>query len=100
MVTRAEKEKQLIQLRKEGKTYKEISKIVHMNLTDLGSVLHREFPEEYADKTPVASIETRALQLFLDGKSPVEVAIMLDANSDDVIEYYKNYLRLRYMHSI
>lgn len=100
MVTRLEKEQLAVQLHKEGKGTREIAKKVHMNLTDIGSILHREFSEEYAEKTPVASIETRALQLFSEGKTLVEVAIMLDANSDDVIEYYKNYLRLNHMHSI
>src|SRR6478672_6601479 len=99
MVTRAEKEKQVIQLRKEGKTYKEISKIVQMNYTDIGSILHREFPEEYADKIPVASIETRALKLFTEGKTLVEVAIQLNAKPEDVMEMHNNYLRLKFRHS-
>lgn len=99
MVTRAEKEKQVVQLHKEGKGTREISKSVHMNLTDIGSILHREFPEEYADKTPVLSIETQALQLFTEGKTLVEVATQLNAKTEDVIEMHKNYLRLKFRHS-
>ena len=82
MVTRAEKEKQVIQLRKEGKNYKEISKKVQMNYTDIGSILRREFPEEYADKIPVLSIEIQALKLFSEGKTLVEVAIQLDVKPE------------------
>lgn len=99
MVTRAEKEKQVVQLRKEGKTYKEISKIVQMNYTDIGSILHREFPEEYADKLPVLSIETQALKLFSEGKTLVEAAMLLDAKPEDVMEMHKNYLRLEFRHT-
>lgn len=74
-----------------------------MNLTDIGSILYREIPEEYADTTHVLNIETQALKLFLEEKSLVEVAILLNllnAKSEDQIEYYKKYLRLNRMHSI
>ena len=99
MVTRIEKEQQAIQLHKEGKGTREISKRVHMNLTDIGSILHREFPEEYADRTPVLAIETQALQLFTEGKTLVEVAIMLNAKPEEVMEMHKNYLRLEFRHT-
>lgn len=89
----------MIQLRKEGKSYKEISKKVQLNYTDICSILKRAFPEEYADKTPVLSIETQALKLFSEGKTLVEVAMQLDAKPEDVMEMHMNYLRLKFMHS-
>jgi hypothetical protein len=33
-----------------------------MSFSDIGKILQKNFPEEYPDKTPVASIETRALK--------------------------------------
>ena len=99
MVTRVEKEKLVVQLHKEGEGTREIAKRVHMNLTDIGSILHKEFPEEYADKTPVLSIETQALKLFSEGKTLVEVAMLLDAKPEDVMEMHKNYLRLKFRHT-
>lgn len=71
-----------------------------MNYTDISSILKRELPEEYADKIPVLSVETQALQLLSEGKTLVEVAITLNASSEDVIQYYKRYLRLKLMYSI
>ncbi len=99
MVTRVEKEQQVVQLRKEGKTYKQISKMVQMNYTDIGSILHRDIPEEYADRTPVLGIETQALKLFSEGKTLVEIAMQLDAKPEDVIEMHKSYLRLEFRYT-
>lgn len=45
MVTIAEIEEQITKLHKEGKTTKEISKVVHKNYTFIGAMLRKLFPE-------------------------------------------------------
>ena len=78
MVTVIEVEDQIAELHKEGKTSKEISKIIHKNFTFIGAVLRKRFPEEYIDADNSAiTKETQALKLFSEKKSPTEVAISL-----------------------
>jgi len=95
MVTRADKEKAIVDLHNQGKGTKDISSQVHMSFRDISRVLRKHFPEEYADERPVLTTETRALKLFSEGKTPVEVAIDLNMKPEDTSNIYRNYLGLK-----
>jgi intein-encoded DNA endonuclease-like protein len=41
LLSRKEKEKMVIRLAKEGKTTREIAKVVHMSLKDIGKILRK-----------------------------------------------------------
>jgi hypothetical protein len=99
MVTRVEKENSVVELHKQGKGSKDIARNVHMSFSDIGKILQKNFPEEYPDKTPVLSIETQVLKLFSEGKTLVEIAMLLDVKPEDVMEMHKNYLRLEFRHT-
>jgi chromosome segregation ATPase len=99
LLSSAEKEAQVVELYKQGKTIREIAKEVHMSFGDIGSVIKKatgDVKEEKEKKT----IDTQALQLFLQDKKPIEVAIALDINADEVEELYKEFWRLQDLHKL
>ncbi|SRR6266540_4716206 len=104
MVTSPEIEEVIAQLHKEGKGTREISAEVHKNFTYVGAVLRKRFPEEYENSNNNSLVdctaETWALMLFKEGKQPTEVAILLNADSETVLEWHNHYLRLEGRHSL
>ena len=101
MVTVIEVEDQIAELHKEGKTSKEISKIIHKNFTFIGAVLRKRFPEEYIDADNSAiTKETQALKLFSEKKSPTEVAIKLGLSYEDTEKAYCDFWRLERLHEL
>ena len=63
-----EKKNLIIQLHKEGKTQREIAQVARMSVRDISKIIKtlEGIPEE-------KSIETQALELFYQGKKPIEV---------------------------
>lgn len=98
MATITEIEDLIAQLHNDGKNIREIAKTVHKNFSYVGAVLKKRFPEEYAVSNNTApSLETQALKLFSEGKTPEQVVIMLDQRPEDVINWYKHHLHLTNM---
>jgi YesN/AraC family two-component response regulator len=58
-------EELIVQLHNEGKTMREIAKVVHKNFTYIGAILRRRFPEEFIDNSK-SNKETKALKLFYE----------------------------------
>ncbi len=102
MVSSSEIEELIVQLHKEGKTTREISKIVRKNFTYIGTVLRKRFPDEYPseDTSKKTSLETQALKLFYKRKGPVYVTIKLAMKPEDVNKLYLQYLKLEGLHSL
>jgi hypothetical protein len=106
MVSIGEIEEIIVNLRNEGKNIREISKVVHKNFTFVGAVLRRKFPEEYSENSssPIynnsISIETQALKLFAERKTPEDVAIILDQSPSEVMKWYRDHWRLKNMHQL
>ena len=109
LLSRQEKQRRIIQLAKEGKTTRQIAEVVHMSLRDIGRIIAKEtgdqdFVEEMKQKLEdekekqnrwkSMSPYARAFQMFKDGKSLEDVAIELDLDTDTVLYYYEDYLRL------
>ena len=84
-----EKKNLVIQLHQEGKTQREIAKTAHMSVRDISRIIRKleGIPEE-------KSIETQALDLFYQGKKPIEVAVGLNLNAQKTSKLYKDYLKL------
>src|SRR5437867_6527917 len=93
MVTSAQAEELIVQLHKEGKGTREISKISHKNFSFIGAVIKKRFPEEYI-KNNAISKETEALKMFSEGKRPTEVAIKMGWDFDQTEKVYLDYLKL------
>jgi plasmid maintenance system antidote protein VapI len=92
-----EKKKNLvIQLHKEGKTQREIAQAAHMSVRDISKIIRK------LDGIPTEekSIETQALDLFYQGKKPIEVAVALNLNAQKISKLYKDYLNLTGFHKL
>src|SRR3954464_7302123 len=105
-----EKEKLVIQLAHEGKTTREIAKQVHISLKDIGKIIrketgdddliskekqkHDEQQREKEKRLKFLSPYARSFQMFKDKMALEDVAIELDLDTDTVLFYYEDYLRL------
>ena len=85
----------VIQLYEQGKTRRQIAEVAHMGFKDIADVIRKHTGEDgnLVDK-PEKSKDTLALELFLQGKQSVEVAIELDMPADKVEELHVQYWRL------
>jgi hypothetical protein len=90
-----EKKNLLLQLHQDGKTQREIAKTVHMSVRDISKIIRKleGIPEE-------KSIETQALELFYQGKKPIEVAVELNLNARKISKLYTDYLKLDGFHKL
>jgi DNA-binding CsgD family transcriptional regulator len=97
VLTRREKEELVKQLYEEGKTIREIAKAVHMSFTDISAIIKKVTGDSSKDSSnkPVVSRETKALRLFSNGNSSVEVAIKLDIRIEEAEELYLGFWRLK-----
>ncbi|MGC1930735.1 MAG: hypothetical protein WA667_17330 [Candidatus Nitrosopolaris sp.] len=101
-MNREEKEQYVIQLYKEGKSVREIAKLMHISFRDIGAITNkvklqaereRGYTNDEVDNEP-KSPESQAFKLFSEGKSPVEVVIALDLAADVVRAIYREYWEL------
>ena len=90
-----EKKDLVIQLHKEGKTQREIAQLAHMSIRDISKII-RKIDGIIEEK----SVETQALDLFYQGKKPIEVAVELDLNASKIFKLYKDYLKLEGFHKL
>jgi hypothetical protein len=107
LLSKKEKEKIVIQLANEGKTIREIAKIVHMSLRDICKIINKEtgdedpsqqeIEKEKQNKWKSLSPYARAFQMFKDKKILADVAIELDIKSSAVLDIYSDYLMLTRM---
>ncbi len=89
MLSKLEIENEIIRLLNEGKTYREISKILHVSPTQI-SVAKKKFE----GSTSELGIQTKAYKMFLEGKRPIDVSIALRLGNKETINFWKEYLEL------
>jgi len=101
LLTKAEKERRVVDLYEEGKTYREITREVRISPGDISDIIKRHTGELQGTVKPQnalqkpETIDTRAFKLFEAGKAPVKVAIELGLRSDDITKLYTEYLKLK-----
>jgi transposase len=111
LLYRKEKENLVIQLANEGKTTREIAKIVHISLKDIGKIINRETDDEEVLSKEVKEKEkqkrlkslspyAQAFQMFRENKTLPEVVVELDLDANTVLDYHGDYLRLVKMNSL
>jgi transposase len=118
ILTRQEKEKQILDLYNQGKTYKQIAEIVRVSPRDIKPVLRRAEKErekelginiqegnngstENQNQTQKkTSIPSKAYRLFSEGKTPLDVAIELNLKEPEATKYYRQYWKLRQLHNL
>ena len=95
-----EKEKYVLKLRQEGKTYRDIAHELLISPREISKILKKANGEmeEKERKKIVLSNTAKALQLYKKGKSPTEVAIKLDLSPQEAQSLYSNYLSLNNLH--
>lgn len=94
VLNKKQKKELVIKLYEEGKITREIAKIVKISLRDIAIIL-REYNKEPAPK-PEKSDHAKAFQLFSIGKSPTQVAIIVDLTYETVKKWYFEFVSLNY----
>ena len=111
LLNRKEKEEMVIQLANEGKTIREIAKIVHISLKDICKTINKETGDEDPSQQEIEkqlenekqkkwkslSPYAKAFQMFKDKNPLADVAIELDTKSSAVLDFYNDYLKLSRM---
>jgi hypothetical protein len=95
-----EKEKRVIELHNEGKILKEIAKEVHMAFRDISKIIKKYEYSIDENKKTKDNLYIKALSLFHKGKKPIEVAISLKLNCNQVEELYKDFWKLNNSYSL
>ena len=95
-----EKEKCVIELHKQGKTIKEIAKEVHMAFRDISKIIKKYEDSIDENKKTKDNLYIKALSLFHKDKKPIEVAISLKLNCNQVEELYKDFWKLNNSYSL
>jgi hypothetical protein len=75
------------------KTYAEIAQIERMSIRDISAIIKEEIARRQKHKDQELSAE--AYRLFSEGKTPIEVAIILNLPASKVIKLYTEYWKLR-----
>ena len=104
-MNREEREEHVILLYKEGRTFKDIAKKMHMSFRDIGAIINKaelqvERERGYTNDEEPKSPESKAFKMFSEGKSPVEVAIALDLPANQVRAIYREYWELEGMYKL
>ena len=89
MLSKRELYNEIIRLRQEGKTYREISKILHVSPSQISAAL-----KIFEGTNTEPSIQTQAYRMFLEGKRPIDIAIALGLGNEQTTKLWKEYLGL------
>ena len=106
ILNRQQKENLVVDLLNQGVSYPQIAKQVHLSFSDIKKIrmkstgeVSEEQQKEDQKKKPL-SIPSQAFKLFLEGKSIVQVAIMLDLPTDQILKVHSDYLMLQNMERV
>src|SRR5918994_6656432 len=99
-MSREEKERRVIDLYSQGKTYRQIAEEVRISPNDIHAILKKK--EEEKNNSAVTNnqkqrqeLSSRAYKLFSKDKTSVEVAIALNLTEPKVSKMYRGYWKLR-----
>lgn len=94
VLTLKQKEEKVIELLNKGISIRDIAKEVKMSFSDIGGIKRKLNGEDTVQKKR-PSINSQAFQLFLENKTMVDVAIMLNLSTNDVIKIHSEFLLLQ-----
>ena len=83
----------VIRLAEEGLTTREIAKQVRISLSNIGKIL-REYTGDECSIDKKLSLDSQAFQMFKEGKTPLDVSIHLNLDTESTLYLYQNYTRL------
>jgi DNA-binding CsgD family transcriptional regulator len=96
-----ERKKRIIDLYfNQHKSYAEIAQIERISPRDIHAIIKEEQARRQKHKHQQHRQETssKAYKLFSKGKTPVEVALILNLREPEVSKLYREYLKLRRLH--
>jgi hypothetical protein len=92
-LTRKEREELVIDLNfNQNKTYHEIAKIARISPRDIKPIIDKAYQEK--ERQEHKSLFVQAYDLFFKGKTPLEVAIILNLGQAQTTQYHAEYLNL------
>jgi hypothetical protein len=116
ILTRQERERLVIELYNQGKTYREISKEARISPRDIGVILNKVTEEKMTEgskeeqdnidseknqtQTQQPSVSAQAYKLFSEGKTPLQVAIALNLGESEATKFYREYWKLKQLHNL
>jgi hypothetical protein len=116
ILTRQERERLVLDLYNQGKTYREISKEARISPRDIAVILNKVIEEkksegeeqqvdteqnqEQSQQQEHLSPSAQAYKLFSECKTPLEVAIALNLGESEAIKFYKEYWKLKQLHNL
>jgi DNA-binding CsgD family transcriptional regulator len=93
VLTREEREDLVLDLYfKENKTYSEIAKIAKISPRDIKPIIDKAYQEK--ERQAHKSLSVQAYDLFSQGKTPLQVSVILHIGATEVTHYYTQYLSL------
>ena len=87
-MNKKQKEDLVLALAEKGKTYREIATLAKVSPNTIKAVLNKAGLDEST------SLSSRAFELFSEGKTPLEVAIKLNREANEVIRLHQEYFML------
>src|SRR5215216_4328482 len=117
ILTRQEKEKLILDLYNQGKTYKQIVETARVSPRAIKPVLEKAEKEREKElginaqegnngntgnqnQTQKTSNSSQAYRLFSEGKTPLDVAIELNLKEPEATKYYREHWKLRQLHNL
>ena len=93
ILSRQEREERVLDLYfNQNKNYRQIAKEMKMSVRDIGEIVNRAKQEK--ERQEHKSIAVQAYELFYKGKTPLDVAIILNIGEAQATAYYWQYLKL------
>jgi hypothetical protein len=102
VLTREEKERLVLDLLNKCTPIREIATRAGLSFREIGAIKKKEMMKKEAKEKQAQQTfaSTRAYDLFLQGNTPVQVAIALNIREPEATQYYKEYWKLRQYHSL
>jgi hypothetical protein len=95
ILNKKEKEELVVKLYQDGKPIREIAKQTHLSFGTIGKIIRRinglDNDENTSNDMKGKSKSSQAMNLFLHGKRPVEVAIELDLSANEIEEMQQEF---------
>ena len=82
----------------QNKTYRQIAKEAKICPRDIKTIIDKKDKEMELNQS--TSVSSQAFSLFLENKTPLDVAIMLSLKEPEVHELYKQYWSLQQLHDL
>src|SRR5215210_6226736 len=115
ILTRQERERLVLDLYNQGKTYREIAKEARISPRDIGVILNKvieektegskgqqqdDAEENKQEEQEHLSPAAQAYKLFSERKTPLEVSIALNLRESEATIFYKEYWKLKQLHNL